>query len=844
MNNIDQITIHQAFYGENQRSHGCLSSTLNDIDLKAFLTGFTDRPSSIPAGIAIEPYYSGVCFNENYIFTYTVPDIKAPRAGMVFTHVLIAKVADLNLIQDLQLFFKNFITDVPKNKAGLLPIHISTQDIRYNKPSLTCPSFVQSVSEGLINIEHPILFCGELSSFVQTVTMIWAGLPLMFRKKVSFTAGFQAINIDRTKTLIYFQENLAYLLKNTEHITDNDSTSVTPISTISKYILNPGGNSDFDFFLNELNVTVNDWTILQSCVKAYESYLHFDNLDVDNKKQLLRQIAKVSPNPNEGISLKDKIQTGILENIRSGKDQNLKSLRNLPLSAFRDGEENFGKAIAQSIEREFKKGNNLNPSQVSGLCALVNEATQKTWWYSTVEQSIIGIFKDINIYDKIWQVIKYSKETVHPVLKFIPIDKVYESGLISNIPNIDSQPIAIEIAKCIKGRGWNLLHAHILLCYTSIKEAILIQIKLEQLQRNKNLEGTSFLFNKISDNDLLALALDTEEPSIGHEFAKRTLTSPSLLGTLDVTNPKWLKLWNASLAITNDLGHGVKKLQNIIDDIFKLVAKNIAIPNRIIEMISKSRFADLSNQKNRNNIWSNLSNTYKSVFLNHTAYSILNKLKNDSLSGHESIEPELSDFISSDIFMSSYLSLHKGDIEEVLTVYENFGNLKDTFLADYINYYKGEITSLQSTRLGSMIYSRQFNSSAKQVFEKAKFNNGYHPALAKCKSLVSPGFIDKMFYGHLLNQSISKDDIFLAIFELSTKLYQHGPEDRNIWERSGGDLSKLHNFRSREENWRYAINLLKDGGGGKNISARSLIKEMLEDYSNNPQLKELLKHLN
>lgn len=69
-----------------------------------------------------------------------------------------------------------------------------------------------------------------------------------------------------------------------------------------------------------------------------------------------------------------------------------------------------------------------------------------------------------------------------------------------------------------------------------------------------------------------------------------------------------------------------------------------------------------------------------------------------------------------------------------------------------------------------------------------------------------------------------------------------GRKDNEIWKRAGGEISKLHNHKSREENWRNALNLLRNGGGGKEISIKSLIKEMIEDHPNNTTLKEIKKY--
>ncbi|MEJ0101738.1 MAG: hypothetical protein WDO19_03865 [Bacteroidota bacterium] len=58
-----------------------------------------------------------------------------------------------------------------------------------------------------------------------------------------------------------------------------------------------------------------------------------------------------------------------------------------------------------------------------------------------------------------------------------------------------------------------------------------------------------------------------------------------------------------------------------------------------------------------------------------------------------------------------------------------------------------------------------------------------------------------------------------------------------------GETSKLTNHRSWEENWNHVFYLLGNGGGGKDITVKKLVKEMLEDFPGNNQLKEIYKHI-
>lgn len=80
-----------------------------------------------------------------------------------------------------------------------------------------------------------------------------------------------------------------------------------------------------------------------------------------------------------------------------------------------------------------------------------------------------------------------------------------------------------------------------------------------------------------------------------------------------------------------------------------------------------------------------------------------------------------------------------------------------------------------------------------------------------------------------------------VLFEIACKLYPRGIEDRNIWERSGGDLSLVRLNNQGKGQWFESFKLIDQGGGGAEITNRTLIREMLEDYSQNKDLLDIFK---
>lgn len=843
MERTNRITIHQAFYGEVERSHGCIVSSIEDSGLKSFLTAFTDRPSSIPGGIKLEPYYSGVRHQNYYIFTLTFSDENASRGGMVFTHALITQVDDLDDINSLEEVFSLFIDSKPEQKIALNSLASEISILQHKETSSLYPKYVQQTVEKLISSQLPILFCGALKAFEKTISAVWQGLPTAFRIKFSYTAAFSNSNLDSSKTILHFQKSLINTLKNQPFISDEDNSPVPIESEVEQYLLNPKANNKFELFLRELNVNLNDWTLLTPSVKAFQSYANIDHdISPDELRLLLRTIAKISPNKNDGRNIKKQILSLLGKYISSGKDDNIKALKNLSVLEFENTDEVITQAIHDQLRKSFENKLGFNVSTVCDLCISLDQAKEKTWWHNALSSAFHAIvrLKDDNAISNLWKVLLFSEASMNAILRILPSSKEYETLLISNMPSHIDAITCERIAYAIQRKKWILLHAHIILKYLSPANAIVLQMQTEESVDISLFEGSQFLLSKLSNTELFTLTFSENKDLLTNEFARRCTTNEHLLAKLDVKNSIWLKIWSESLVATKSLDYGVGNLREIIEQILDQIVDGKSIPDVIVSLIAKSEHADISNYPKRKELWPRLSSKYLSSFIDATAVGYVDKLVTGTLDIVE-LEPELNKAITTDRFVSSFLSKNRNDINSVISLYEQVAGLKDRPLADYINYFSSSINELQSARLGNLVKGNGFVQSANQVFEKAKRNNSFKIALNHCQSLLNFGFWDLWFYGNLLGKTVSDDAAFQAIFDISVRIYPLGPEDRDIWRRAGGNVGKLTNYASREDNWRQAIHLLRYGGGGRDITPRTLIKEMLEDFPNNNELKEILK---
>ncbi|GCD20166.1 hypothetical protein CTKZ_17280 [Cellulomonas algicola] len=74
---------------------------------------------------------------------------------------------------------------------------------------------------------------------------------------------------------------------------------------------------------------------------------------------------------------------------------------------------------------------------------------------------------------------------------------------------------------------------------------------------------------------------------------------------------------------------------------------------------------------------------------------------------------------------------------------------------------------------------------------------------------------------------------------VARKLYPAGPQQDALWERAGGDASRLNLEGGGATRWWHAIQLIENGGGGS-ITIDTLLAQMREDFTNSDDLDGLV----
>ncbi len=669
---------------------------------------------------------------------------------MVFTHVLILDKQVASLIDNLDPIFASFAAEVPKEQKRLVPLSLSITlgPVAINSVQ---PQYITQTLTGLLKGTLPVLFSGTTAAFQKTVQMIW-NLPLEgFRKNIRFRASFTPSDIDgiTNLTLVIIQKEFLPKWAGKEIIYGENSSNIEVISDLESFFINNDPTNPFSVFLTELGLSKSDFQSIRQASEIFSEYKKLDSITDGNKvRQAIRVIARVSPSPKDGQSVKEIFFARLQTLITSGADTNLKALRNINWQAFDNGENRIKALMTRAIDSEAGT-EKLSIAELTEILHLSIVEEEKNWWHAHLSEIFRDQFaKSIQPYlPEIWRLIDYSKESLTEVFLLLKPAAENETALRGSMPAKLKSALTADLEHAAATKKWYLLHADLLLKYLKREEALLRQYDIEKTLPTNSTPGVDYLAGQLSNSDLLELTLSHCNEKAIRLIAERIKKDGTILKNIDVKNPCWLNIWGASLQDSQNISYGVIGQEStIIHATLDLVVKGRQIPDSIFERIAESDFANMSDYSSRASIWSRIPSKYLDKFKSKTTKAVFALFIAGGITVQE-IEAELIKEIVSDSFLTMFLSENRNNIIDVIKVYESFGGLRDKFLADYIKFYQGTISEPASGKLGELINKSKFRESATSIYYKSNQDRSFKLALEYCKNLVNLSWWDTLFGG-------------------------------------------------------------------------------------------------
>lgn len=756
---MDKIIIHQAYYGEVNRAHSKIHQTIDDPELTSFLIRFTDRPGSLAPGIVLKPYLSGSAFKNYYVFSKTFPDPQASRSGMVITHVLIADISILANLNDLKSILSLLISEAPIERTNLEPIELNVKhsDHSFEKKQ---PIYIQKTLSSFIKGDLPILFTGDLVPFKEILQKLWNSPVGGFREKLKYRASFSPKDIEGSDdlTLVFVQNELLPKWKTDKLISGDENDIIEITSPTEALFLGRQKENPLYEFLKTIGANLQDLNTYTQGDILFKDYVDLDNQnDPDLLRRDLRILSKLSPNKKLGASVKEKFIEKYKVLIHNGLESNVKGLRNISWASYIDGEENGRNLVNAIIDKAIGDSKFKHIEMLSEVSLIAVNETSKTWWHTAIVDSFIkNVLKaEVIIQKSIWKLLLLSKDCSKSIFSFIPSSQDSESLLIQHLPKDLSPEIGKIVLHELQKRKWYLLHAEVLLKLYKPSKAIEMQLAFEGFFGYNESIGVKLILKELSDDEILAITLKLCNDKLIQGLIIRVIENESILKSIDLQVPCWLNIWAALLNADQPFNYGIKgKEQAVVFSVFDLALQGKQIDNVIFEKIADTTYSNISDYKNRQKVWGYIPTSCQVKFIESTADPIVEKIVKEEIDG-SSIEEILADHITSKSYMTLFLSKNRSDIEPALKIFESFTSHSDRFLSDYISFYQSQITENQSRRLGSLILSRNYTSSARAVYDKSRYYGSFNLAYEVCKSLVKLNWFES-FWSSSSSQSKSQ----------------------------------------------------------------------------------------
>jgi hypothetical protein len=843
-----KVVIHQALCGELNKSWELLSTTLPDLALAKRIAFQADLQDSPPSGIVWLPAIRGFSFDKYFLVVKTYPDNSPEvRKGRVFSHVLIINKSDLFKINDLRLLFQHFEQSVNKS-LPLTPIFLTSVNDDKIQLSPILQSRFNTVIKSFVNFIHanlPMVWIGQ-TDFEQAVAKLWQMLNSEQRENFNFGINFNPSEVAKDKlTFIVTPDNLEnrFINKGFLLISKQDVTELVDFS--DHFIAGHEESVDrITKFMTAIGASSPPLTEVAAISKGLATYESIETeKDLKRLNTLASIIAKYSPKPDKGATVKNKVLKRIVQLLESANEDDLFLLRNFRIESFKDSLKKLTSTCAVWCDQYIFSKEQNERHDYTPFALKVLKLDDNLWLHQVIKGGLSSLLSgnlDLEEAGLFWIWLKNDIAILDELKQYVSSSSKSESNLIETLPEIDERLIP-HIEAFALDRQWFAFYAKLLLLHMDYSNAL--NAWLNANTNENNVEGLDIIFNEADKNKFVELSIENGDIRLLNLAGHSCHANPSLLAKIDVQKPNWLEIWLISIRQGNSLADGLSDSAKTINEVLDLVVEGKGPNSDLLQHIGNSEFGNVLNYRQRALLWSRIPNRPKISFLEKTADAFLNLLSKNS-SQSIPTDTELANYIFS-TGIPKYLISKKNNINLAWSVFYAYPNLPESLLRDYILSYQGELDRVNATQLGDFVLQKRYISTAQLIYDLCDNHKKYRKALTQCYSLL--GFFARTkasLFGWIDTVAISTDEWWKNFIELAYTLYPGGPNDNKIWLQAGGKEYDLLNGKTGKEVWIAALQKLRNKECSGEISIKKLLKHMLQEHRKNINLSTLKDILN
>jgi hypothetical protein len=832
-----KITIHQSLCGESKKEWSLLKTTLSDSALAnkiAFNTGLHDQVGGTTWLPTIRGFIQDDFFLVMKTYPDTSPDVRPRRA---FSHVLLIEKEKVSSIHDIAALFKYFPVELDKT-ISIEPIQFDTA----TNSELLIPNEFQGrfnkVIEGYRKTKEfkdTIIWIGE-QDFHYAVFKFWRILTASEKANLNFGIYFntevipkQGLNFITTPESIedkFINHGYFVVRKNdTKVLTEIVEQFIAEDETVSERI------KGFQEAIEVKKITRQE---LDRIIIGIKSFEEFETLtDLKKLVSLSHIVAEFSPTEKTGHLFKQKLLDKICMLLEKADVSEFTIARTFPINNFSDAEQTLAKAIDKWIENNLFSYEATKKKNYSLVFTQISQSTTPSWWTKLFKAKIKTFLKSISSEnaDIIYNWIRLEFTIFSSIQSEIDNSIIAQDHFSSQLPTNFDKANFKELRTFAAKRSWYKFHATLLISEFPFELAAVEQLKIDTSL--SSLEGISVLIHNVKAKPIIDFAVANGDKRFIDIAGQHCINESSLLDKIDFTNENWIAVWSGAISKGLKIGDCFKDAQKKYFKLFYSIVDGIAIPEIIWEKIGDSEFANVLEYKNKENIWNKIPSKYQNIFLAKTSATLLESLhKNSTIEIPK--DKTLFDYI---IKYAIGDFLFYNPIKHALPIFNRYPTFPQDYITTYIRNYKADVSAIEATQLGKLVYERSYKDVAYALYYKATKSNNWKFALSECHYLLDFFTKATLAYSDTLKTvNITTDQWWESAEEIISDFYSNGVSLAAIWKKAGGKESELLINTTAELVWRDALSKLRNKVS-KNVTMNSLLKEINKTYGENEKFK-------
>lgn len=796
-----------AKYGFKNHSHDLLEWT-GDGQPPRELLGLTDKPAGHME--PTEQWWPAInCgkVGEWWAIWSIEPDIEAPRGGMVKSNVLLWPIGEIPKVNDLEEFI------------------ITLTGKELESPLENDQLYIDSLLNELTSNDQPLIV-DSVHLTAHIIKSLWKNLwdeaKINFAIRVSFTPP-QSFNNYNHPTFYCVPKSLTNQWFNQQakivppQVFTESSRAVSYLSgkddlTINELIINCGQRTSNIKFIGRLARAA-------------------DNLDTFREKNsttntisALRSIIACATNLTDALPLKTELLLALKEHFKSNS---ISIDQIISLSNF--SEENVPEENLPKKELLNWTSCNLHqcgPEKFNFIFERCNPTKSRSWWRKSVEDGIKVLLGTTKADNKLidWLLIEAFTPFAE---KFIYKSEDADNRIFRLVKDRSLSFLQLDQLEFM-AVSHNFPQLHALVIHQHYSETLLISKQMNSMEDWK--EGIPYLVDNLTSSVLLeAIELMELEFTIPL-VATRCIKDHSFIEKIDISKKGAYSLWCLQLENGGEFYPASIEKNKFREELYNNLSS--ALPNNILDTVITELAEYIFALPSRVKFWARFTVDQrkhiadKLVEVISSTPNLSFKLTQEEIELAQSIKV----YFNSSSSIAPQLLISCLDIPIVATQHE---------ILRWIFKVNTSAWSHHIKKLGDIILANRWSHIANELYRDTYgfFASKKHlkPAVERSKSLLGFWERTKVDISSGKNTTHDKNIIITRLSTLSAELGYDRLE--SIWLRAGGSLSSLRSYGSALERWSHAVRLAESGAlrGGM----KGLLHELLQEYPNNNDLKEL-----